>query len=173
MRKPATNRRREMKKMVAPIAVAVPFLTVLVLGSAVVFAGLDSDEIPGKNVPGITDFLSKLESEGYEYISSIEFDDSVWEVETLSNGKETEYRVNPETLEITKLNTESEDDMQPPKDAGAIKEALKLVRERGYDMIRAIEFEKGFWEVHVVVKNTEKEITVDVANKKILREKVD
>ena len=134
-----------MKKMFRCLPVVIFFLATFILGSAVVFAAVDADEIPVENSKSITDVLAKLESKGYSYISSIEFDDFLWKVKTLSNGQETKYRVDPGTLIITKIKAEKEDDLQPPKETRSLKKTLNLVYEKGYDTIRAIEFDKGRW----------------------------
>jgi len=116
-----------MGKMFRCLSVVIFALAAFILGSAVAFAALDADEIPGENSKSITDVLAKLESKGYSYISSIEFDDYLWKVKTLSNGQETKYHVDPRTLIITKIGIEKEDDLQPPKEMGSLKEALNLV----------------------------------------------
>ena len=162
-----------MKKIFRCLSVVIFALVTFILGSAVVFAAVDADEIPGENSKSITDVLAKLESKGYSYISSIEFDDYLWKVKTLSNAQETKYRVDPGTLEITKIKTEKEDDMQPPKETGSLKEALNLVCEKGYKTIRAIEFDKGRWEVNVIDNNVERELIIDPDTKKILFDRVD
>ena len=162
-----------MKKMFRCLPVVIFVLATFILGSPVVFAAVDADEIPVENSKSITDVLAKLESKGYSYISSIEFDDFLWKVKTLSNGQETKYRVDPGTLIITKIKTEKEDDLQPPEDTGSLKEALNLVYEKGYKTIRAIEFDKGRWEVNVIDNNVERELIIDPDTKKILFDRVD
>ena len=162
-----------MGKMFRCLSVVIFALAAFILGSTVAFAAVDADEIPGENSKSITDVLANLESKGYSYISSIEFDDYLWKVKTLSNAQETKYRVDPRTLIITKIKTEKEDDLQPPKETGSLKEALNLVYEKGYDTIRAIEFDKGRWEVNVIDNNVERELTIDPDTKKILFDRVD
>ena len=163
----------KMKKMFRCLTVVVFALATFILGSAVVFAAVDADEIPGENSKSITDVLAELESKGYAYISSIEFDDYVWKVKTLSNGQETKYRVDPVTLIITRIKTEKEDDLQPPEEARSLKEALDLVYKKGYEIIRAIEFDKGRWEVNVIDNNVERELIIDPDTKKVLFDRVD
>jgi len=162
-----------MKKMFRCLSVVILVLATFILGNAVVFAAVDADEIPVENSKSITDVLARLESKGYSYISSIEFDDFLWKVKTLSNGQETKYRVDPGTLVITKFETEKEDDLQPPKETGSLKEALNLVYEKGYETIRAIEFDKGRWEVNVIDNNVERELIIDPDTKKILFDRID
>ena len=162
-----------MKKLFICFSVVALTLVSIVLGSAVLFAGVDADEIPGKNDKSITDVLATLESKGFTYIASIEFDDHLWKVETLSNGEETKYRIDPKSLAITKTKTEKEDDFQPPKDVKSMKEALALAYGKGYKTIRAIEFDKGRWKISVADNDTERELIIDSDSKKILFDRVD
>ena len=162
-----------MEKVFRCLSVVVLVLAAFILGSAVVFAAVDADEIPGQDSKNITEVLAKLESKGFTYISSIKFDDYLWKVKTLSNGQETKYRIDPGTLTITKIKTEREDDLQPPEETASLKEALNLVYEKGYKTIRAIEFDKGRWEVSVIDNNVERELIIDPDTKKILFDRVD
>lgn len=162
-----------MKKKFICFSVMALALASLILGCAAIFAAVDADEIPGKNIKSITDVLAELESKGYTYVSSIKFDDYLWKVKTLSNGQETKYRVDPGTLAITKIKTEKEDDFQPPKETGSLKEALNLVYRKGYKTIRAIEFDKGRWEVNVIDNDIERELIIDSDSKKILFDRID
>lgn len=54
-----------------------------------------------------------------------------------------------------------------------MKEALNLVYKKGYETIRAIEFDKGRWEVNVIDNNVERELIIDPGTKKILLDRVD
>lgn len=161
--------------------------TLLTFGISV-FAGIDQNEIPISGC-SMFDVVTLIQKDGIKNVSSIEFDDSVWKIETTETVKtlstittqiEKEYVIDPavKKCELIRSKTETEDDAiyQASTSMDNLSTLLNLVKAK-YKTIRSIELndESNTWEVKVLENNstTERELIVDLTGTKILLDKID
>lgn len=131
-------------------------ICVLVAASAVVFAG----EYPPPDARPLSEIVRSLEDADIGLITSIEFDDGAWEIETRRDGRWMEVHVDPETGEIRRQQPNDANDDLPPTDGLRLPDIIKSVEDREPGVITEVEFDDGFWEFKL--HDGRRRITLDI-----------
>jgi hypothetical protein len=128
-----------------------------------------------KSKTTIQQVISATQKAKLTHISSIEFDDGYWQIKTLKNKIETKYIFDSKTSKITKLGTEHENDMPPPKTIDTIQKAIKtLIKKHPKYIIKSISYESSLWEISAYDETImENEISLNKNGSKVLFTKID
>ena len=186
-----------MKKKALTIAGAV----LVTLFTGVLFAGNEAFQLKNSGT-SIDSVIQLVENQKLTNIKSIEFDDGQWEVKTLSKNIESKYLHNVQPSQaattetanqqventnnaqtvapvavanspLTLVKQERENDLEPPMELASLKNAVKVVQDKGYN-VYSVDYEGNCWEVEAYdSKNLEYTILVNVADGKILNTKLD
>lgn len=117
-------------------------------------------ELPPSDGKPLSELVKSLEDAGVGVITSIEFDDGVWEVQTHKDGKWVELHVDPRTGEIKRRQPDEPSDDMPPADGKALSTILKDLEGEKPGVITSVEFDDGYWEVKV--RQGDRKIKIDI-----------
>jgi hypothetical protein len=151
---------------------ALAGISSIALFAGTLFADNDAAIFKAANT-SIDSAITAVETAGLTNVKSVEFDDQQWEVSTQKNNMETEYVLDQSTSKLTQTKQETEHDLQPPADLSSLKNAVKVVQDKGYT-VYSVDFEGSSWEVEGYdAKNLEYTVLVNIADGKILNTSID
>ena len=128
--------------------------------------------VPPESSKPLSEVLQKVEGQGYAALTEASFDDGVWEIEALHDGKPVEIHVNPQTVEIVSEHPEEAHD-KLPQDAKSLTAIAKQLEQDGYQSIESIDFDRTGWEAEVVNNGQERELILDAKSGKVLSQRAD
>lgn len=139
---------------------------------------LDNEKIPTKDAKSLQDVARFLQSEGYENIVEIEFDDFYWEVKTLFGKILTTFSFEPNTLKLHKKEPKKIDDSFSFKNVKLFSEILEAVKKKEYPGVQrrvGISRYKDtyIWKVEMYHNGANREIALDLKSGEIITENVE
>ncbi|MGD9126385.1 MAG: PepSY domain-containing protein, partial [Planctomycetia bacterium] len=128
----------------------VSFVMVGVLATYCWASNPESDEVVPKNAKSAKDVVSQLQQQGTTNIRSVEYDDNQWNVKTQHGQKETHYKVDAKTGNVTKKKESSEYETAPPNHVLGVLEIINTAEKEGVNGIREVEYDDSLWKVEAV-----------------------
>jgi len=119
-----------------------------------------ADEQPPKDSMLLSKIIKSLEDEKVGVITSAEFDDGFWEVQTRKNDRWFELFVDPKTGDIKRREPDEAEDEIPPADSLPLSSINKSVEKENRGTITDVEFDDGYWEIKI--RNGNKRIKIDI-----------
>lgn len=136
--------------------VALPLAAVPVLALA---AAAETPPADGKPVSEI--IASVEEANDGAAITSIEFDEGLWEVDLVEEGAGVKVYLDPRSGEEVRRGADDPEDERPPADGKKLSEILASLEEKDLGTICEVEFDDRYWEVEVKKDGRERTIRVD------------
>ena len=128
--------------------------------------------VPPQSAKPLSDVLHNVEAQGgYTALTEASFDDGVWEIEALHQGKPVEIHVNPDSAKVVSEHPEQAH-AKVPKGAKSLSAIVKQLEQAGY-AIESVDFERTGWEAEVVRDRQERELILDVKTGKVLSDRAD
>lgn len=141
----------------------------LVLSANVALA----DEIPNQPI-NLTNVIKKLQTQGYDKIEEIKFDDEILKVDTINaKGEEIKLRMDPQNYNIISSKTDKDwikHQMQPAK--FSMLDVIQKLESGGYHNIFKIEYEGKTYKAKALDQNNNKaELKINADTGEISKEK--
>lgn len=145
--------------------------TGIVLAAAMASVGLGVD-VPASGAKPLSEILGTLDKGGLRSVTEVSFDNGVWEVEGIRDGRPVELHIDPLTSQII---NERADEAHPaiPGDGKSLIAICQAVEEAGYSPVTEAEYEPAGWEIETLHKGTPRQLVVDLRTGKIVSDQPD
>lgn len=120
---------------------------ILMLLIALSVAAAARAELPPAGALPVSAIVKTTEARGLGTITSVEFDDGLWEVKVRDGAAGLVLYVDPMSGEEKRRRRFSPDDEHPPHNAKPLSEILLSLERERFGIIFEVEFDDGYWEV--------------------------
>ncbi len=97
----------------------------------------------------MSEIVRSLEEADLGVITEVEFDNGVWEVDTIKDGHWMELHVDPQTGQVLRRESKDGDDDIPPGEGMRLSSIIRSVEDQNLGRIVEVEFDDGYWEVEI------------------------
>ena len=145
--------------------------TGVMLAAAMASVGLGAN-LPVNGAKPLSEVLVTLDKGGLRSVTEVSFDDGVWEVEGIRDGRPVELHIDPLTCKII---NERADEAHPviPGEGKSLIEICKAVEDAGYSPVTEAEYEPTGWEIETLHNGAARQLVVDGRTGKILSDQPD
>lgn len=140
------------KKKIMALGISLFFLII-----GIVYA----DELPSANSKPLSTLVRSLEEQKLGIVTSIEFDDGLWEIEIYKAGAETKLFLDPVSGEIKHQFPDDGDGELPPEEGKPLSTIIESLEKQNLGTITNVEFDDGLWDVEIQKDGAETELRID------------
>jgi hypothetical protein len=116
------------------------------LAAALLSAGAAASELPPADGKPLSEIVRSVEAMKLGVITSVEFDDGLWEVKTRQGRSATKLYLDPRSgAERRRKSDDAEE--APPAGAKPLSAIIAALEEQKAGVITSVEFDDGYWEV--------------------------
>jgi uncharacterized membrane protein YkoI len=120
-----------------------------------------ADELPPPDGKPLSAILKSVEEQKTGVVTSAEFDDGWWEIETCQAGACQKLYIDPKSGQENRRRQAGSDDELPPAGALPLSAVVQSVEDRGLGVVTEAEFDDGFWEIELRRDGRKSKLDID------------